>query len=1433
MKSQNNIKLSDDDEPMLNDMPSEIFRSEKKIHTPFSAIILPTFEVSPGKNVENNYFEDMQNRDLANETHKIKDSCRPLKPEINFAHPNLKYKFPDPEYQNLDSFWDSVKREDTVKLPELENSFDHIKKLQNEIKEIKKVLTNKLTKSSLKDFTGYDEELFNKSATIIQYPEIKEEDYEEFFENQMKKKELIMKNNILFRIPTKITEHMDKSIQKSLKINLLKLPSKNYEEENFDQVNERNLHKKYASDYDFQTFIQTPKNFQSSNILVKPVKKNPENLEISENDRFTVMNLNSPQDRINIGPSERQISIVKVLGDFIEIGAIESQATPRILGNQDNKGEQLETIKRDTQNKNNGLRKSNTHQQKKPTMSIYKMLFKDNHVKSLQDPNNQIEFTDFDFEDDCSNEKKLSILKSKPEFFQAHWEYLKKVTQIGDSLKQIIESILKYFNEFFQAIVSVASCFIYVLTSYNDENNHGSYTTFLHTIEIVITTVFLLDYIHHLLHEKHKLQFIISIQSIVDLIIIVPAYINLFVHLPSLGYLHTFSIFRLVRIIRIYRLVKEPKMGEKINLSLNDATFSFHRQIGICICTLFVLTFISAAISYETNQLFGENNYMLRIYENNGTWTETTEGYYFLTAFYLIIQQLFLVSFNDVYPISASSRIMIMCFIILAIFVVIDQLAQLLEIHSKTSPWDFVHHGKNHNIIIGHFNEYSIWKFCRELYYDHKHQNVDTLMIHQGPPSYNLLNVIDVLQLSHVIKYLDGSIYHESIISRAKIQKSNAIFLMNDQFSSDSIKTDESIILMLKLMQDYAPSAKKYIQIIRKDNLKQIEEISNDLPWNYAICTSSIKAVLLAESLSIHGVIPFFGNLFTKFISNSHKPNHLWQIEYEESMKHEMYSIDISKDFHGQNFSQVVNELFMARNDKLRKQNGLLLIGIKRILFNEHKKVQILINPINYKIQPEDKGIVIASSLPQAKFLSYYKKIKQGENLLTLKENRRATTSRIQIKKQQRNEKFKEFGKDLVVVLNNITNLPKLENLHIKQTYVDLWKNSLSSTLKDHIIIIGPSEVYEQCMVSIRHRSGKTIVVLAENEPDYIWEKLATKFYHVIYAKGNMLNIDHLESLSISNASHVLIFSTRPPGSKDNDTNALLLANLIDEFYKVPYTIELDDQESIRYLKNTQNKESLAFQFWPKYMAGEVFYSSLLDSLMAMLQHNDTIFHVFRHLYQKHMNNFIIKDIDQVEDIIEENKELHLIQIPQSLIGAPYHIILEILMELDKPILPIGLYTKLTKDRYFGKTGASFLLPFLQKEVKLSEEFLEDYILITNPLPTTKLNLGDRLLILGATINIERNYERKTEVIKIDNKLKGLFEDHEIEEMHHIELKKQITKKDMYDSENQANIFPSMKNLIIKSGYEKSIFDREKIINELKIGIKGLKKGTQHQNEFL
>ena len=124
-----------------------------------------------------------------------------------------------------------------------------------------------------------------------------------------------------------------------------------------------------------------------------------------------------------------------------------------------------------------------------------------------------------------------------------------------------------------------------------------------------------------------------------------------------------------------------------------------------------------------------------------------------------------------------------------------------------------------------------------------------------------------------------------------------------------------------------------------------------------------------------------------------------------------------------------------------------------------------------------------------------------------------------------------------------------------------------------------------------------------------------------------------------------------------------------ENFKNVPFTLELIDEANMKYLNNRPSKilEKFPPFYWPRYAASNVFFSSVMDYIMAQSFHNESIVEIVGKIILGQKYNPNISGI-------EEHSTLLTIKIPDSLPQfVAYSHVFEYFMDSEEPLLPIGL----------------------------------------------------------------------------------------------------------------------------------------------------------------
>ena len=204
--------------------------------------------------------------------------------------------------------------------------------------------------------------------------------------------------------------------------------------------------------------------------------------------------------------------------------------------------------------------------------------------------------------------------------------------------KRFIKKQLKSFNLFdrFIYVLIIVNVFAMVLESHL--SLRVAYGTYFHVFEFISILIFSAEYIYRVYHafvtegKKGVVNYVFSLFGLIDLISILPFYLNQFMKLDG----------RFLRILRLFRLTRIFKLGRNSN-SLRVFTKSLAGVKAELIFTLFlsVLTilFSASAIYYLENDAQPDK------------FSSITESIWWATV------SLATVGYGDVYPVTVGGKL--------------------------------------------------------------------------------------------------------------------------------------------------------------------------------------------------------------------------------------------------------------------------------------------------------------------------------------------------------------------------------------------------------------------------------------------------------------------------------------------------------------------------------------------------------------------------------------------------------------------------------------------------------------------------------------------------------------------------------------------------------------------------------------------------------
>ena len=297
--------------------------------------------------------------------------------------------------------------------------------------------------------------------------------------------------------------------------------------------------------------------------------------------------------------------------------------------------------------------------------------------------------------------------------------------------------------------------------------------------------------------------------------------------------------------------------------------------------------------------------------------------------------------------------------------------------------------------------------------------------------------------------------------------------------------------------------------------------------------------------------------------------------------------------------------------------------------------------------------------------------------------------------------------------------------------------------------------IFESIIPLLRQKSKKPIILYSESKPDERWNRLYNRYANIYWLQGDIFDISHLKNAGIKNSFHVCIFNPMSVATgESNTTECPLLANLIDEYFNINYTIEVYDHNEMKFLNNKPKKyiANLGYQFYPKYIAADLYVLNVLDSLISFSSANPTSLDVFIHMLI-HNESHRVESCENTQETgninrnIIENLTIKTIKCPDIYKNKNYAEVICDFCSLKPSIIPIGLVTyrytnslKSEKVSSIKKFNHNVSVNYFQGgnifEEEINQNMLPSQLTLTNPLPTTILNENDRIIVIGNISNM-------------------------------------------------------------------------------------------------
>ena len=897
---------------------------------------------------------------------------------------------------------------------------------------------------------------------------------------------------------------------------------------------------------------------------------------------------------------------------------------------------------------------------------------------------------------------------------------------IGDILYSI-NGILSVI----EAIFYIISTYTMPETSYNKQRiNH-----FIDVVETFFLVFFLLHYLLSICCSQNRLLFIFNLINLIDIVSSVCLFIS------KLGFAEAANSGYFLRMFRMFRVIYLTKLEYIIQRKTNEQIRHYFVS-GVAVMSIIL---ISAAFILEFENLNFRENTDKRELRKIATYSEYLSYHEVVYFIFVTLTTIGFGDIAPQSFIGRLCIVICIAIIILIFINHKSKTLHFsLNSEYALAKYKKISKKPNHLVLIGDCGPESFDACLKELYNeDHGNINFDTIIL-QSTPNENMKKVYARKKYENNIYYLVGNVLKKDDLKRAQTDNSICVIILANKLANNHREEDFNNIMKAFSINKYSNNIKGkqtsrlYIQLIlpetkkiyynflvQKNEYDQVPQI---------ICLEEIKLQMLGKSCQCQGINTIISSLITSQKPSIENINDIpsfsnWMKEYLEGLENEIYRIKIKCEYlHNLTFIDLVKIIY--------ELTDYIVIGTD--IFYKDLKPFMCLNPYNYLFSPFDHSIyLLASQQPNESEINgligkYLEKNKKGtiENNIRLAKVRRLKSgfwanlnkeyepikqgiddedSNI-LKDDNEDDSSMSFNLSNIILkdeyndINNIfnngfinqnkdSNIVNMTGIKSNWRPRTLYESEFFSfdLLEKHIIIFGVNPNIKNLIIPLRSKDMKKhspILIIDKNQhiSSEIWKEIQY-FPDIYYMQGNPINSDDLQKAAISKAHAVVILSKCNQGNgivDMNDMYSILIYKAVKNESKDTLIIaDLLSFDSIGYLSSMGDENLDSFDFWlnEAFASGELYISSMLDTLICQVFYNQYILNIISQLILGvsafHFSEETMKDLGKYKFL---NSSLNLYKTKEVFERYKFHFVRQTIsfkllfqLLLEKNMIVIGI----------------------------------------------------------------------------------------------------------------------------------------------------------------
>ncbi|KAF2078258.1 hypothetical protein CYY_000448 [Polysphondylium violaceum] len=496
-----------------------------------------------------------------------------------------------------------------------------------------------------------------------------------------------------------------------------------------------------------------------------------------------------------------------------------------------------------------------------------------------------------------------------------------------------------------QTFLSILSVFAFIYGTYL---THPDKPPMIYSwIEVALTIFFTLHWMLDYFIHKDRLQYLYSFFSIVDLVTVLPIYIDI----AQGNFFNELTTFQFLRVLRTVRVLR----ANRVLHYFNDITQYLFRVV------IAIFTFIMIVAAFYMNVDVKDKS--------------TGEALKFHETIYFLVVTLTTDGYGDIHPTNAVGQITITVAVIVGAVLIPYQVSRLLETFSSYSPYKRDLSKENmhgHIILCGDINFTSLLEFLTEFYLEKYAQLKKTIIIlSPAPPSDQLKILLLHPFYKNRISYLEGSPMLENDLKRARYIHSSSCFIFRPLFWEDGDST--AILTALAMKNLKSNGSKIFVQLLHHENKYKISS-----RVKHIMCIEDFRNGILVQSTLCPGFGTLVCNLFTSRQPNATNEEEKWVDEYCNGSVNSIYKIPVPLALVGETLGYVTSIMYSGAKALVLgiiddTEDDTISLGSSSHIPNQHhannhhhRRNRFVIHPPFSTILTSSMNLIIIAHSPSA-----------------------------------------------------------------------------------------------------------------------------------------------------------------------------------------------------------------------------------------------------------------------------------------------------------------------------------------------------------------------------------------------------------------------------------------------------------------------------------